>query len=121
MMLAPSTLVPIIDRLESDGLLVRGKDPDDRRRTPLVLTQQARDMLASVPEMGPRDQLCHALQALGPERSRQLSLLLQALVNEMPHGHDIVRHVLAMSPRITQRAAGYTPDESHTSTSTEAE
>ena len=46
MLVTPSTLVPVIDKLESEGLLVRGKDPDDRRRTPLELTERAREAVA---------------------------------------------------------------------------
>jgi len=36
MMLTPSTLVPAVDKLEREGYVVRGKDPSDRRRTPLT-------------------------------------------------------------------------------------
>src|SRR5690242_4839658 len=77
MMLAPSTLVPIVDRLEKDSLVIRGKDPDDRRRTPLMLTDSARHLLAEAPEFDAQNRLGQALQAMGPEKSQQLSRLLQ--------------------------------------------
>lgn len=110
LMLAPSTLVPIVDRLESEGLVVRGKDPDDRRRTPLMLTEHARQMLALVSPVDTHDKLCNALNALGVEKSRQLSRLLQELIRQLAPEHDIVTQVLAVSARATDSATGCRPD-----------
>ncbi|MCL5998898.1 MAG: MarR family transcriptional regulator [Chloroflexi bacterium] len=101
-MLAPSTLVPIIDRLESEGLVVRGRDPDDRRRQPLALTDQARQMLDSLPRVDLWEGLSLALQSLGLERSRQLSQLLQSLVTELSHNPQIAQRVLAMSTQAAE-------------------
>jgi DNA-binding MarR family transcriptional regulator len=106
MMLAPSTLVPIVDRLEHEGMVVRGKDPDDRRRTPLMLTEHGRQMLAQVPPVDVSDHLCQALNALGAEKSRQLSLLLQELIGQLAPGHDIATQVLAVSRRATDGVTG---------------
>lgn len=105
MMLAPSTLVPIIDRLEGEGLVVRGKDPEDRRRTPLLLTDHAREMLAQVPAVDAQDSLCRALHTLGPEKSEHLNHLLQMLVSELAPDHDIVQHVLATSAQAAATGA----------------
>lgn len=97
MLLAPSTLVPIVDRLESEGLVVRGKDPGDRRRTPLVLTERAREMLAQVPAADLGEHLYQVVQSLGLKKSRQLSELLQELIEQMSPGQHFVEHILAMS------------------------
>ncbi len=110
MMLAPSTLVPIVDRMEHEGMVVRGKDPDDRRRTPLMLTDHARQMLALVPPVDVQDQLCLALNALGMEKSRQLSQLLQELIRQLAPGHDVVTQVLDVAARAIDGAAGCPPD-----------
>jgi DNA-binding MarR family transcriptional regulator len=96
--LAPSTLVPVIDRLESEGLVVRRKDPGDRRRTPLDLTEAARAMLARVPPAHESDSLYRALRDLGPARSRQLCDLLLELVERLEPGADIAGHVRASAP-----------------------
>src|SRR5262245_58437933 len=49
MHLDPATLVPVVDALERRGYIQRSKDPADRRRCPLVLTQAGADLLAHVP------------------------------------------------------------------------
>ena len=104
MMLAPSTLVPIVDKLESGGMVVRGKDPDDRRRTPLELTEQARNLLSNVPYKHTRDNLSDALQALGLEKARELSKLLQAMVGQLDKDHTVVDHILSVSPHVAEHA-----------------
>jgi DNA-binding MarR family transcriptional regulator len=99
MLLAPSTLVPIIDKLESDGLVIRGKDPQDRRRTPLELTPAARRILQDFPE----DHLRQALEALGPDKSRALSQLLQELIRLLDEDSGRVDCVLSQSTQIENR------------------
>lgn len=99
MMLTPSSLVPIIDRLESEGLVVRGNDPDDRRRRPLALTDEAHRLLARAPEIDPRDRDCQALQAMGAAKGRQLSRLLREFIIQMAGDDHIAEHVLSRSPR----------------------
>ncbi|UJA18975.1 MarR family transcriptional regulator [Thermoleophilia bacterium SCSIO 60948] len=41
----PSNLVALIDRLEAAGLVVRGRDPEDRRRHRLALTEAGAEKL----------------------------------------------------------------------------
>ncbi len=98
MMLTPSSLVPIIDRLESEGLVVRGQDPDDRRRRPLTLTEDARRLLARAPEIDPNDRDCRALQAMGATKSRQLSRLLREFISQMAGDDRAAEHILSRSP-----------------------
>jgi DNA-binding MarR family transcriptional regulator len=103
MMLAPSTLVPVIDKLEGEGLVLRGRDLEDRRRTPLELTTEAHHLLDNVPDVHTQDRLFNALQAMGPQKSRELSKLLQELVNELDPSHKMVEHVLSSSARMAAR------------------
>lgn len=111
MMLTPSSLVPIIDRLESEGLVVRGQDPDDRRRRPLTLTEDARRLLARAPEIDPNDRDCRALQTMGAAKGRQLSRLLREFISEMAGDDRVVEHILSRSPcrnmNGNARAAGH--------------
>ena len=98
MLLTPSTLVPIIDRLEKEGLVVRGKDPEDRRRTPLTLTDEAHELLAQVPIVDPHDRACQVLASLGAAKGRQLSQLLQDFVSRMADDDTLIQTILSRSP-----------------------
>src|SRR4051812_2117480 len=64
MALSPATLVAAVDTLERHGLVTRGHDPSDRRRTPLQLTAQAIDILARVPAVDDDDLIVKSLQSL---------------------------------------------------------
>jgi DNA-binding MarR family transcriptional regulator len=100
MMLTPSTLVPAIDKLEREGLAVRGKDPNDRRRTPLILTDAAHKALASIPPGHPDDRIVRAVEQLGPERARALASALHVLLNAMATDDDreLIETLLANHP-----------------------
>lgn len=78
-----TALVPVIDALEAKGFVNRGRDPNDRRRTPLSLTPAGREVLAQVPAVDEDDSLVRGLGALGVERSRQLLNLLRELVTDV--------------------------------------
>lgn len=84
--LDPSTLVPIIDGLEARGLVERRKDPADRRRVPVVLTDAGEALIANLTVAGDDHVLLVALKALGTERTLQLRDLLRALLESLPEG-----------------------------------
>jgi len=93
--LDPSTLVPAVDALERKGFLRRGRDPNDRRRVPLSLTQLGAEFIASVPSVDRDDPVVQSLHRMGDESSQQLLKLLRELVKHLPEGDDILRHVSA--------------------------
>jgi DNA-binding MarR family transcriptional regulator len=80
----PSTLVPSVDALERKGLVVRGRDPKDRRRIPLTLTAEGREMGHQVRGMGEDDPLVTGLRQIGPEATQQLLTLICRLIHNMP-------------------------------------
>jgi DNA-binding MarR family transcriptional regulator len=89
---APSTLVPVVDALEGRGLLRRGSDPLDRRRTPLTMTDRGREALAALPPYTGYTAILEAMHLLGPEKGIQLANLLGDLVGALG-GEEISRGV----------------------------
>ncbi|HET6588546.1 MAG TPA: MarR family transcriptional regulator [Candidatus Nitrosocosmicus sp.] len=47
-----STIIPIIDKLEKDGLVFRQQDPNDRRSNRIVLTEKSDQIIDSVINYG---------------------------------------------------------------------
>jgi DNA-binding MarR family transcriptional regulator len=72
----PATLLHAVDSLEKKGLLTRGQDPHDRRRTPLMITALGKSVLEQVPQASKNDLLSKALSQLGNEKVVQLLVLL---------------------------------------------
>lgn len=93
MSLEPATLVPVIDALESNGLVKRGQDPRDRRRTPLTLTDSGIELLERVPSVSPDSILVKSLKRMGPEKSRQFIALLRELTVSLTDDEKIVETV----------------------------
>ena len=62
-----NTVVELVDRSVSQGLLTRSEDPDDRRRVILTITKKGRTLLNSLSEHHARE-----LRELGPRLIRSL-------------------------------------------------
>jgi DNA-binding MarR family transcriptional regulator len=99
--LDPSTLVPTIDALERKQLLVRGRDPNDRRRVPLSLTEQGISVINEISIVHENDALLIALRHLGTDQSMQLLSLLRSLTQQMPGGEE---WLCKMQPRLSAAA-----------------
>jgi len=91
--LDPSTLVPVIDALERKALVSRSKDPADRRRIPLSLTQQGADLIRDVPLVHEDDLLFQCLRRMGEEKAFQLQSLLREVVQQMPEGEAMLEAI----------------------------
>ena len=96
-MVDPSTLVAVVDALERKGLAVRGRDPNDRRRVPISITERGIAATTCPPFMSPfadaDNPLLNSINAMGIERARQLLTLLREMVRHLPEGDEILEHV----------------------------
>jgi DNA-binding MarR family transcriptional regulator len=97
LMVDPSTLVSVVDALERKGLAARGRDPSDRRRVPISLTEEGARITAGHPSKSPfadrENPLLQSIDAMGPERAELLLTLLRELVSHLPDGEGILKHV----------------------------
>ncbi len=96
MMVDPSTLVSVIDSLTHKGLAERKTDPNDRRRTPVAITQEGTKIVSGHPDHGPftiENPLVQSIEELGEEKAQQLLILLREVVSHMPDGVKILEHV----------------------------
>lgn len=91
--LDPSTLVPVVDALERKGLISRGRDPNDRRRIPLSMTQEGASLIQNVPLMFDEDLLFQGLQSMGEEKTETLLSLLREIVAKMPEGAEMLESI----------------------------
>ncbi|MDF1514345.1 MAG: MarR family transcriptional regulator [Anaerolineae bacterium] len=99
MMVDPSTLVPVIDTLERKELTCRTRDPEDRRRVPVTITDRGKAVISRHQDHGPfspdQNPLVQSIDALGKEKAQQLLTLLREVVGNLPEGDDILKHVNA--------------------------
>ena len=81
---APSTLVYVVDGLEKKHLVKRSKDPNDRRREPLLLTKKGADLFARIPGMEKSSPLVQSLESMKEARRREFLKLLNEFVEGLP-------------------------------------
>jgi DNA-binding MarR family transcriptional regulator len=82
----PRNAVPIIDQLEERALLVRSRDPDDRRRHSVRLTPEGHEAMRRLRVAGEKAER-ELLAELSPEEEAQLhALLLKLLPGSGPKG-----------------------------------
>lgn len=91
--LDPSTLVPSIDGLEQRGYVVRGRDPNDRRRLPLELTEQGDAFVRAIPHHPKSDPLEAALNTIGVEKTDQLLALLYEVIHHIPDAEANLKEI----------------------------
>lgn len=101
--LEPATLVPIVDALEVAGLLRRGQDPNDRRRMPLMITEQGLAVLERMPAVHPDDVLLKALNDLGEEKSRRLLQLMRELTLLVTQDESLVEDTRRTAQQLAAR------------------
>jgi len=87
LMVEPATLVPVVDTLERHGFIRRSRDPRDRRRMPLELTESGEEQISRIPFIHDEDVIVRYLRQLPAEERGVFVAHLRALI-AMMHGHD---------------------------------
>jgi DNA-binding MarR family transcriptional regulator len=93
MMLSPATLVPAVDTLEREGLVVRRKDPNDRRRTPISLTEKGHELIQRIPPMREGEHFVSAVASLNSEERSDLLRMLKRIIRHLPDGEAMVEEM----------------------------
>jgi len=88
----PSSILRIVDTLENMGLVVRGRDPRDRRRNPLQITPQGRDLVNSIPVIAEGDAPYQALQSLSLDEIQRFRATLYKLMQFFPDGRMVSKN-----------------------------
>lgn len=91
--LDPSTLVPAVDALERKGYISRQRDPNDRRRMPISLTEAGQDLVREINIVHEDDPLVSSLQQMGDDSTQQLLTLIRDMVRHLPEGDSILEVV----------------------------
>ncbi|MEW6295224.1 MAG: MarR family transcriptional regulator [Candidatus Diapherotrites archaeon] len=92
--IASATLVPVIDCLEKDGLIVRSADPKDRRRNPLSLTPKGEKIISKIHFAHKDDLIVKVLSKIGRKKTGQLIQILCELVDGMSEDSGLSKKIL---------------------------
>jgi DNA-binding MarR family transcriptional regulator len=90
----PSTLVPSIDALERKALVIRERDPNDRRRLPIVITAEGEALLDAISPLPDDDPFLQSAEQLAPDDMETLINLLHKLVLQLPDGDTYMDHAM---------------------------
>lgn len=95
MLLSPATLVPVVDALVKQHYVSRERDPSDRRRVQLSLTETGDALVQQLACQPLEDSYHRAWQSLTPEQRDQLLKLLRHIIAEMSESPEEVKARLA--------------------------
>ncbi len=103
--LSPSTLIGILDRLESKGLLRRNRDLKDRRLVNVSLTEPGRELIQRAPSPL-QDTLADAMNSLPEPEQATITESLERIVELMEARHVDAAPILETGPLVsTQKEA----------------
>jgi DNA-binding MarR family transcriptional regulator len=88
MLLNPATLVPVVDALVKQAYVRRERDPHDRRRVQLSLSETGAALVQQLTCQPYQDSYHRAWQTLTPAQQAQLLDLLQQIIMQMSESPD---------------------------------
>jgi DNA-binding MarR family transcriptional regulator len=113
MLVEPASLVPVVDELERKTFVRRTTDPNDRRRTPLVLTEQGDQLLTDLPHLPDSSPFLKTLQGMGDAKIHDLLARLRELANGMSDNQELLAE-LTKTVRMQAGFKGDAADKRHT-------
>jgi DNA-binding MarR family transcriptional regulator len=105
MLIAPATLVPIIDGLERKNLLSRGTDAKDRRKNNLSITDRGVNLLSRINLTINEDLLTKSMVKIGTEKSSRVVKELEELATLLSEDKKICEHVSELVKKETNLVA----------------
>jgi len=99
MMIAPASLVPVVDMLVNKGLLKKDTDPKDRRRNPLTATAKGIDILQKFKMISSADVLVKNLEKLGIDKANRLAAISEELLCLMSGNEEVCKTIHNMAER----------------------
>jgi DNA-binding MarR family transcriptional regulator len=94
-MLDPSTFVPVIDSLERKNMVVRRRDPKDRRRVLIALTELGESIEQKFDSIPDNDPVYQAFHLMGEKKTDTLMTLMRELLMNMPEGDKLLGSIEA--------------------------
>jgi DNA-binding MarR family transcriptional regulator len=94
-MVDPSTLVPSIDALERKDIVFRHRDPQDRRRVVIGLTEQGHSVAQRFHVVADDDAIYQALLQMDEADVDHLLRLMRTLIQALPAGHQMMDSLCA--------------------------
>lgn len=112
----PASLVPVVDELERKTYIRRTTDPNDRRRTPLVLTEQGDEILTTLPYTPAASAFITTLESMGDEKISSLLLHLRELASGMSGDPDRIGELVhTVHMQVSSKAPAPAKKKSHSS------
>lgn len=112
----PASLVPVVDELERKMYVRRTTDPNDRRRTPLVLTEHGNEILTTLPYTPATSSFISTLENMGEEKISSLLVHLRELASGMsgdPERIDELVHTVHM--QVSSKSLASAKKKAHSS------
>jgi len=99
MMLAPASLVPVVDILVKKGLIRRDTDSKDRRRNPLTATTKGVELVSTFKTISSEDILVKNLEKLGINKAKKLVAISDELLSLMAGSTEVCKSIRNMAER----------------------
>ena len=86
---APATLIPIIDELEAKQLVTRAVTANDRRKKQIKTTAKGSQLISKIMSINAHSKLMDTVRDMNPQKTMQLIEMLEFLVTQVSGKKDL--------------------------------